>query len=140
MLPRWETEPGWVGLARFTIPPAAFAATSLCTREAFLCLDGHDWPFLCHWVRIASWPLPGVARQPRSKVANNAYSLQRVLGAAARRLTFGEWRYYNNPRKKTEEGSKMLLVIAIGSSNIRIGIYEGRSLRMQTSIHLPDNP
>ena len=30
----------------------------------------------------------------------------------------------------------MLLVIAIGSSNIRIGIYEGRSLRMQTSMRV----
>ena len=33
-LPRWATEPGWVSLPSFTIPPAAFAATSLCTREA----------------------------------------------------------------------------------------------------------
>ena len=30
----------------------------------------------------------------------------------------------------------MLLVIAIGSSNIRIGLYEGRSLRMQTSMRV----
>ena len=30
----------------------------------------------------------------------------------------------------------MLLVIAIGSSNIRIGLYEGNELRMQTSMRV----
>ena len=47
-LPRRETESGWVGLPRFTIPPAAFAATSLCTREAFLCFIASNQPsFYC---------------------------------------------------------------------------------------------
>ena len=68
VLPHWETEPDWVGLPRFTIPPAAFAATSLCTREAFLCfIASNQSSFYClarerSRVGTAIFSLPGWTR------------------------------------------------------------------------------
>ena len=66
-LPRWAIEPR---------PVVCWASLSP---------GKHNRPFPRHWARTASRPLPVLARQHRSTGANNAYSLQRVLGAAARR-------------------------------------------------------
>ena len=65
-LPRWAIEPR---------PVVCWASLSP---------GKHNRPFPWHWARTASRPLPVLARQHRSTGANNAYSLQRVLGPAAR--------------------------------------------------------
>ena len=59
------------------------AVASRCTRSC-LCRIAHNHPFLWHFARISPRPLPVLARQRRSRKADNAYSLQRVLAVATR--------------------------------------------------------
>ena len=78
--PGFTIPPAWL---RHAVPPL-HKGGPVSGRPYYLYLGAHNGPFLWHWARTASRPLPVLARQHRSTGANNAYSLQRVLGPAAR--------------------------------------------------------